>query len=357
MPSPSFASRLLRWYSRHGRKLPFRGPRDPYRVWVSEIMLQQTRVETVIPYYRRWMKQFPTVKALASARQTEVLKLWEGLGYYARARNLHRAAKIVLSEHGGRIPESVEGLKKLPGIGRSTAGAIASIAFGDDAPVLDGNVKRVLARVFDVQQAIKSQEGEKELWALAERLVPNGRAGVYNQALMDLGATVCTAKSPACRECPLRTTCLAFALGLQQQRPVVTRRALTPHYDVTAAIIRRNGRVLIARRPADKLLGGLWEFPGGKARPGESLAACLKRELREELGIVVRVRERVAALNHAFSHFRITLHVFECELKRGGPRALQVSDFKWVYPPQLERYPMGKADRTIARRLAKPGVV
>jgi A/G-specific adenine glycosylase len=345
---PELQSRLLRWYGRHGRTLPWRGTRDPYRVWVSEIMLQQTRVETAIPYYQRWLKRFPTVKALAAASLGDVLAVWEGLGYYSRARNLHAAAQAVMSEHGGRLPRTVDELRGLPGVGRYTAGAIASIAFGADAAVLDGNVKRVLARVFNVRQKVNSTTGEAKLWKLAESLIPAGQAGDFNQALMDLGATVCLPKAPDCPACPLLGLCEAQRLGVQEQRPMMRQRPASPHHTVTAGIVRRRGKVLIAQRPADKLLGGLWEFPGGKREPGESLPDCLRRELREELAIEVSVSRPVLTLRHAYTHFKITLYVFECEWESGRPKALGVAAYKWVTPAELGSYAMGKTDRQIA---------
>ena len=352
------SKRLLNWYAANARDLPWRRTRDPYRVWISEIMLQQTQVEAVIPYYRRWLKKFPTVKALAKAPLKDVLALWEGLGYYSRARNLHKAAQKIVAEHGGRLPKTVEGLRQLPGVGRYTAGAIASIAFNLDAAVLDGNVKRVLARVFNLTDDVKSQAGEKKLWALAESLVPSGRAGDYNQAVMDLGATICRPQNPTCLLCPLlgpstrfasgQALCEAQKLGVQNERPAVKKKPPTPHYNVTAGIIRKNGRVLIAQRPADKLLGGLWEFPGGKVEPGESLPDCLRREIQEELGIEIEVGEQQLVLKHAFTHFKITLHVFEARWVSGKARAFEVADFKWTLPRKLAAYPMGKTDRAIA---------
>ncbi|MBI3361200.1 MAG: A/G-specific adenine glycosylase, partial [Chloroflexi bacterium] len=328
--------------------LPWRGVRDPYRVWVSEIMLQQTQVETVIPYYRRWLRRFPTIRALASASLDDVLAEWEGLGYYSRARNLHRAAQKVMAEFGGRVPRDVKSLQSLPGIGRYTAGAIDSIAFGADAAALDGNVKRVLARVLDYREDAKSAKGERELWEIAERILPRGKAGDFNQAMMDLGATICAPKAPDCARCPLCGLCAAQKLGVQEKRPVVKKKAPTPHYTVTAGIVRKNGRVLIAQRPADKLLGGLWEFPGGKCEAGESLAECLRRELREELGIEVAVGGQMQTLRHGYTHFKITLHVFECKWRRGNARALEVAAYQWVRPGKLNKYAMGKTDRQIA---------
>ncbi len=345
----SLQTRLLKWYAAHARQLPWRGARDPYRVWVSEIMLQQTQVDTAIPYYRRWLKRFPTVRALARAPLGEVLAAWEGLGYYSRARNLHKAAQKVVAEFGGKLPRDANTLRKLPGIGRYTAGAIASIAFNADAAVLDGNVKRVLARVFNLTDDVKSAAGEKKLWALAQSLVPPGRAGDYNQAVMDLGATVCKPQHPACPVCPLRGLCEAQKPGVQEQRPVARKRPPVPHYTVAAGIIRRRGRILIAQRPAHKLLGGLWEFPGGKAEAGESLPDCLRREIREELGIEIEIGEQRLTLAHAYTHFKITLHAFEAWWVSGKARALDVADFRWVRPAELSNFAMGKTDRAIAK--------
>jgi A/G-specific adenine glycosylase len=262
-------SQLLAWAETSLRDLPWRRERTPYRVWVSEIMLQQTRVETVIPYYQRWMSRFPTIGALAQADLGQALKCWEGLGYYARCRNLHRAAWIVVERHGGQLPERRGELLALPGIGPYTVGAILSLAFGQDAAVLDGNVRRVLSRLYALDDDPREAKTRQKLWALAESLLPPGKAGRFNEALMDLGATVCTPKGPRCANCPLNQVCQAYASGDAEGYPPPTRRAPTPHYHVTAAVIWRDGQVLIAQRPLDGLLGGLWEFPGGKQEKGE----------------------------------------------------------------------------------------
>ncbi len=351
MTSP-LAERLLKWYATHARRLPWRARSDPYWVWVSEIMLQQTQVEAVLPYFQRWMERFPDLETLSNAPLQEVLSAWEGLGYYSRARNLHRAAQEISSRYHGNLPRDVAQLCKLPGIGRYTAGAIASIAFGLDEPALDGNARRVLARVFDVQEPARSPGGERRLWNLAAQNLPPGRAGEYNQALMDLGAMICTPRAPACGQCPLADMCRAYALGVQAERPVLTRRPRTPHYTVTAAVIRREGRVLIAQRPLDGLLGGLWEFPGGKLQDGEDLVSCLQREIYEELGVEVRVVGLIGVYQHAYTHFKVTLHAFTCELSNGSqPRPIQALDLRWVAPEDLPAFPMGKIDRQIAARL------
>jgi A/G-specific adenine glycosylase len=338
----TIASRLLTWYARHGRRLPWRGARDPYRVWVSEIMLQQTQVETVIPYYRRWLKRFPTVRALAAASERAVLQVWEGLGYYSRARNLHRAAQQVVSAHDGRLPATPAGLRALPGIGRYTAAAIASICFKADTAVLDGNVKRVLARVFDFREDVKSPRGEARLWDLAQSLAPAGRAGDYNQAVMDLGALVCTPRAPACAACPLRTVCRARALGAQLERPIARPARAVPRHTFSVAVIWKAGRVLLVRRPSEGLLGGLWAFPAARA-------AEARPAIRAELGIRISAGAPAQHLTHAFTHQRWTLNVFDCRwlggaLKRGAAA-------RWVRPADLGRYPMGKPDRQISRRL------
>jgi A/G-specific adenine glycosylase len=263
MPSP-FAHALLNWYDQNAADLPWRRSRNPYGVWLSEIMLQQTQVETVKDYYTRFLAAYPTVAHLAAAPLNDVLKLWEGLGYYSRARNLHRAAQMVVAEWQSYFPSSVEDLQKLPGIGRYTAGAISSIAFGEVAPVLDGNVIRVFARLTDLGEDVTQPNVQKRLWALAEEWLPTERPGDYNQALMELGRTVCKPRNPLCQSCPIREHCLAYERGTQALRPVKKAKDPTPHYHVAAGIIYdKIGNILIAQRPLEGLLGGLWEFPGG----------------------------------------------------------------------------------------------
>ncbi len=359
---------LLDWYAENARQLPWRiSAADhhhterisdisqyAFSVWVSEIMLQQTRVETVIPYFKRWMERFPTVKDLAAAPLGEVLSTWEGLGYYSRARNLWRAAQMVMEEYAGKLPGDVDKLRRLPGIGRYTAGAIASIAFGKDEAALDGNIRRVLARWYNVSEPARSPAGERHLWELARANLPAGRAGDFNQALMDLGALVCTPRSPTCSRCPLAGECQAFRLGIQEERPVLERKAPIPHHTVTAAVIVHQGRLMIARRPEKGLLGGLWEFPGGKLEAGESLLDCLRREIHEETGADIEVGELLGVYQHAYTHFRVTLHAFWCSLNNGKlPQALEASELRWVEPAELPNFAMGKIDRQIARDISR----
>jgi A/G-specific adenine glycosylase len=353
----AFVPLLLDWYRNNARDLPWRSANSSYSTWVSEIMLQQTQVDTVIPYFNRWLNHFPDIHTLASADEQAVLSAWEGLGYYSRARNLHRAAKQVVDELGGQMPRTSAALQRLPGIGAYTAGAIASIAFGEDVPAVDGNVRRVLARYFDVSVPARSTQGAQQLWQLAREHLPSGRAGEYNQALMELGALICKPKNPDCENCPIGNDCQARQLCLQDQRPVMLPREKTPHLTVTAAVIRQDGRVLLAQRPPDGLLGGLWEFPGGTLEENDAdLVACLQREIREELGVNVVVGQPFGVFRHAYTHFKITLHAFLCTLPPGAiPRPLEDQALVWTVVDALPGYPMGKVDRQIARRLITEG--
>jgi len=325
-------------------------------------MLQQTQVATVIPYYERFLARFPGLDDLAAAPLDDVFKVWEGLGYYARARHLHAAARQVVEQYGGHLPANRVALLRLPGIGRYTVGAILSIAFGQDEPVLDGNVRRVLCRLFAIQENPRQPATEARLWDLATSLLPTGQAGRFNEALMDLGATICTPRQPRCLDCPLAdrfatlTPCLCQArqLGLQDQIPKSAPRRATPHYDVAAGVIWNDeGRFLIARRPPDKLLGGLWAFPGGKCEPGESLEDCLKRAIREALGVEIEVSKPLTVIRHAYTHFRITLHAFQCRLSSGHPRALGCPDWRWVRRADLDGFAFPATDRRIITALGQ----
>ena len=350
-----WSQKLLDWYDQNARLMPWRGCADPYGVWISEIMLQQTQVETVIPYYQRWMERFPDLASLAAATEQQILQLWEGLGYYSRARNLLKAAHKLTEENGGKLPANRQALQKLPGIGPYTAGAIASIAFGLDEATLDGNIRRVLARLFNISVPARSKEGEACLWDLARQSLPGGRASDYNQALMDLGAVICTPRAPNCPACPLGSFCQAFVLGVQEQRPVMAARPAVPHVLVMAAVIEDGaGKVLITRRPSRGLLGGMWEFPGGKLEEGEDHPSGLKREIREELDAEIEVGAAFGVYQHAYTHFKVTLHAYRCRLLDGSlPKLLEASDMRWVTARELSQYPMGKIDRQISKRLER----
>ncbi len=343
--------KLLAWFAVQQRDLPWRRNPTPYTVWVAEIMAQQTRLETMLPYYQRWMTNFPTLQDLAAASQQHVLGLWEGLGYYSRARNLHKAARVVVDEYNGKLPGDIKSLRALPGIGRYTAGAIASLAFGLDEPAVDGNVKRVLARVFLVEEPVDSTSGGKRIWSLASENLPSGRAGEYNQALMELGALICLPRAPDCSHCPIQEDCQAHAAGRQADLPVKKAKAKIPHHIVTAAVIRKDGRVLIAQRPQGEMFGGMWEFPGGKLEDGETLQTCLKREIKEELGVKIKVNEEIGVFKNTYTHFRVTLYAFVCSLHGGRPRSIQVDDLRWVALDELVNFPMSKLDRRISQQL------
>jgi A/G-specific adenine glycosylase len=349
----SIQTALLAWYKKHQRDLPWRRTDDPYAIWISEIMLQQTQVATAIPYYERFLKKFPTVQALANAPIDDVLKHWEGLGYYSRAQNLHKAAKQVVDEFDGNLPSTVEDLLKLSGIGPYTAGAIASIAFGLDEPVLDGNVIRVLSRLYRIHENPKETPTQKKLWSLARELVPSGEASFFNQALMDLGATVCIPKQPRCLVCPLHDECEARNHNEQNDLPIKVKKQATPHYDVGVGIVWKNGKFLLVQRPQDKLLGGLWEFPGGKCQEKEPFEKCVIRNLEEKLGIRVDVNAQVATVKHAFTHFRITVHAFECELIKGKPQSKEVADWAWITLDDVDDYALPKAAHKIVAELRK----
>ncbi len=349
---------LLNWWDAGHAALPWRATRDPYAVWVAEIMLQQTQVATVIPYFERWMARFPTVQALAAASLDEVLKLWEGLGYYGRARNLHAAAQTVVNKLDGHIPNTAKELMQLKGIGRYTAGAIASIAFDEPAPILDGNVVRILSRLHDLPDDVTTTATKKKLWQLAADLVPAHRPGDFNEALMELGQTVCLSANPRCEACPVTAVCLAYQRGTQWERPVRPPRKRTPHYDVAAGVIwEQNGgeRFLIAQRPLNGLLGGLWEFPGGKQETGETLPQTLKREIQEELGMEITVGDHLTSIKHAFTHFRITLHAFHAVHTGGVPRHIGVANHAWVTLNDLDTYAFAVTDQKIIAALDKRG--
>lgn len=342
----SLARSLLSWYARHQRDLPWRRTRDPYPIWVSEIMLQQTQVKTVIPYYTLWLSEFPSIAVLAAADLQKVLKVWQGLGYYSRARNLHQASQTIVEDFGGVFPQSFEDVIKLPGIGRTTAGGILSAAFNQRVPILDGNVKRVLARLMALE--IPPEKALNTLWLLSETLLDDKNPRDFNQALMDLGATVCTPKNPMCLLCPWREYCYGYLLGLQGELPMGVESSPIPHKMIGVAVIwNEEGLVLIDKRKPDGLLGGLWEFPGGKVEPGETVQACIQREIHEELGIEIEVRDRVITIDHAYSHFKVTLDVFNCGLIRGVPSAIECDEVRWVTLEEIEHFPFPKANEKI----------
>jgi len=375
-PFPTDA--LLTWFRDHARPLPWRiEPRDPYRVWLSEVMAQQTRVAAVIPYFERWLQRFPTVQALADAPLDDVLKAWEGLGYYSRARNLHRAARRICSELGGRFPDDVAGLRTLPGVGRYTAGAIASLAFGRDAAVVDGNVRRVLSRAFALPAA---HSRDDDLWTIAESLLPPGRAGAFNEALMELGATVCTPRGARCLLCPLRESCRAQALGAVERFPEQPPRKPSPEHTVLTALVRRaDGRLLLGQRPHDGLLGGLWEFVseeyGRPTTDDRPLTVCPEHSMGTAVDAAsavdapssivehmiflrtgVRVRDvgaPFAEVRHAFTHFKVRRLLHHATAIDDAAAASDVYvALRWATLSELDALALTRSDRRIAEMTA-----
>jgi A/G-specific adenine glycosylase len=341
---------LLRWYRRRRRDLPWRRTRDPYAIWIAETMLQQTRSETVLGYYPRFLARFPTLSSLARARESAVLAAWSGLGYYARARNLRLAARRIVDRHDGRMPRDVEALRALPGVGRYTAGAVASIAFGVRTPVLDGNVARVLARWFAVPGPMRSHSVSRSLWREAERLVHRSAPGDWNQALMELGATVCTPRAPACGRCPVRRGCAAHRAGRVDHFPEAARRSAMHRVRRVCVVLEAGDRLLMVRRDRERLLGGLWEFPGFDLVSDEAPEASARGVLNRLGAKRPRLRPQGSFL-HTITNRRIRTFVFGVSIAPGEPRTIPQA--RWVRRDALARLPLSAAGLRIAARLVQ----
>ncbi|MCA9053078.1 MAG: A/G-specific adenine glycosylase [Planctomycetaceae bacterium] len=364
----SFRSRLRRWHAQHGRDLPWRGA-DAYRVWISEIMLQQTTVAAVIPYFERFLKAFPTVTALAAADEQQVLRLWEGLGYYSRARNLHRAARVIVSEHEGRLPKDVTALQKLPGVGRYTAGAIASFAYDRPAPIVEANTLRLYARLLAYDGDPRSSAGQQRLWQFAEEVLPTKQPGEFNQALMDLGATVCVPDEPRCEECPVMTLCGAFQSGRQCEIPIPKRRPELTDVTECAVVAQRRGKYLVRRCQPGERWAGLWDFPrfpvttpepgnqskvrttGQSSNVGATLARAASEGVRRLTGIEVAIQSQLREIRHGVTRYRIRLICLSGQWRSG---TLSGSDdlLRWVSRDELQHLPLSTTGRKIAGTLA-----
>jgi A/G-specific adenine glycosylase len=331
--------RLLDWYRANKRAMPWRETRDPYAIWISEAMLQQTRVETVIPYWQRFLELFPDVHALATADSDDVLGAWAGLGYYSRARNLQAAARQIDELHGGRLPDDAETLQTLPGIGRYTAGAVASIAFDRSEPVLDGNVKRVLTRLLGIREDIGQPAVIERLWSEAGALVRGPDPGDFNQSLMELGATICTTRTPRCDDCPVSRFCDARAVGDAESLPIKARKKGARRVEAVAALVVRRGKALAVRRPSRGLLGGLWDLPGGDLAPGEMPRAGLRRALRERTGLEITRASATGTVEHVFTHRRLTLHVYRASTSTDRIRLDGFAGHKWLAPRAISSLP------------------
>ncbi len=335
---------LLLWYRRHKRDLPWRRTRDIYRIWISEVMLQQTQAAAVIPYYRRFLRRFPDVYSLARAGEEEVLKLWEGMGYYNRCHNLQRAAQLVVSTFNGRIPESPEQFGRLPGVGPYILAAVMSIVVSLPLPAVDGNVLRVYTRLMGIHDDISRSVTKKRISGELARIIPPDCPGDFNQALMELGALTCTPRTPRCPACPLREECSAHITRRTAAIPFKSPKAKIPQYDVSTAVILKDNHFFIQKRPSAGHLGGMWEFPGGKALQGETPEQTLRREIREELGIDIQVIQKLTTINHGYTHFKIRLHVFLCRPDQEEIHPLHAQPHKWITPDQIDQYPFPAAN-------------
>lgn len=347
-----FQSSLLSWYQEHKREMPWRGEKDPYKIWISEIMLQQTRVEQARPYFERFMGLFPTVYELASASQQEVLKAWEGLGYYSRARNLHAASKMIVNDYDGKIPETYNEIIKLKGIGPYSAAAITSIAFGKPNAVVDGNVIRVVTRYAGIEDDVRKNKTTKQVQEIVNGLISHKEPANFNQAMMELGSIVCTPTNPDCLNCPIQTGCIATKTAKTEVIPYKSKAKKKPHYELGVGIIEReDDEVLIALRPENAMLGGLWEFPGGKQEKGETMQQTVERELLEELGVEVHAYKELMKFKHVYSHFSINMHAWFCKLVSGTPKPKCSQEIRWVKKSELEKYPFPKANKILTERL------
>ena len=345
---------LIDWFNQHKRDLPWRKRRTPYRVWVSELMLQQTRVDQAIQYYNRFMRQFPSLRALSRAQRDDVLKAWEGLGYYGRARRMHETAQYLVKENAGRFPDSYSGLLNLKGIGPYTAAAIGSLSLELNVALVDGNVARVLSRMYAYSESVDKASGKNQLLRWAEDLLPEKNAGVFNEAMMELGATCCLPRKPLCSSCPIREKCLGYKSGAPEKYPKKKLKKKLPIKEVGAGIVlNRKKEFLISQRNDDGMLGGLWEFPGGTREKGESIKACIARELYEELGITSDIGSVLIIVKHTYSHFKMTLHAHWAKIRSGRPRAKECANYKWVKLEDLGQYPFSKADLYIIEELKK----
>ncbi|MBI1909814.1 MAG: A/G-specific adenine glycosylase [Deltaproteobacteria bacterium] len=342
----NISKKLLEWFDRSQRVLPWRANKDPYRIWISEIMLQQTTVKTVLPYYERFLQKFPTLLVLAKSPLDKVLTAWSGLGYYSRARNLHKAAGILVKKYRGKFPKGTEGLQKLPGIGRYTAGAIASIAFDEKVPVLDGNLVRVLTRFFALRGDPRKTPLLEELWTRASSLLPQERCGDHNQSLMELGATVCLPKEPLCLFCPLQSFCEARRLGIEAELPEKKWKTVYVKRYRLVALIEKQGKFLLAQRPQKKRMGGLWEFPNFDLK-NEEIPGSLSTITEKVLGIRIRNTVLMGKVSHAIMNERFVVPVVKGEVQGGTPQKNIYTDFRWIAPGQLANYPSSSINRKV----------
>lgn len=349
----SLQEQLLSWFTQHQRDLPWRRTYDPYQVWISEIMLQQTQVKTVLPYFDRWMNALPTIEAVAHAPEDFLLKLWEGLGYYSRARNIQKAARQILEHHGGNFPSHYNDILKLPGIGRYTAGAIASIAFNQEAPIVDGNIIRLIARLLNRKENTKDPQILAQIWEQSEAWIPKGQARDFNQSMMELGALICTPKNPDCGRCPVQSHCEAYAAGTISEIPNRGVKAEKIPLQVAVAILESSNKIFIQKRGHKGLMAGLWEFPGGKIEPHEQPEEAVKRELLEELGIQIGAAQPFMRIKHAYTRYVVDLHCFRATPSTEKFSLQAAVESKWVTVDELSKFAFPAANVKIIQALKK----
>ena len=350
-----FRRRLRGWYKKHARDLPWRQSRDPYLVWISEIMLQQTQVGTVEPYFLRFRDAFPTIEALAAAEEENVLRHWEGLGYYRRARQLHQAAIVLAEKHGGRFPDDPEAVRSLPGIGRYTAGALLSLAFDARQPILEANTIRLFCRLLAHGEQPTSSGSQRLLWEMAEAVLPRRGAGMFNQALMELGSQICTPKSPKCGDCPVAELCRARALGLQETVPALKPKRRFEDVHEVALIVHRRGRILLLRRPEGGRWAGLWDFPRYEMDHEEepALLSRLRSKLLGQTGMDAIPESHQKRLKHGVTRFRITLDCYSARFVGAGKATGNVPELRWVTPEELGKYPLCTTGRKLAQLIGQ----
>lgn len=341
------------WFASQQRPLPWRETYAPYQVWVSEIMLQQTQVKTALPYFDRWMKTLPSIKDVAAASEDTILKLWEGLGYYSRARNLQKAAIVIMDEFGGVFPQDHESIHKLPGIGPYTAGAICSIAFNQEHPIVDGNIIRLIARLLNDSDNTRLPKNVKKYWQRSEQLIPLGKAREFNQSMMEFGALMCTPKKTKCGECPLQSVCESYSEGTVESIPNRGKATEKVSLQVSLAVIKKSNKFFIQKREKGGLMGGLWEFPGGKIEKGETPKEAIHREIGEELGVSIKNLKSVMKIKHAYTKYLVDLHCFTADIGEGDIRLAAATEHKWVELGKLENYPFPAANVKLIRELVK----
>lgn len=348
-----FRKYLVRWYDKNKRYMPWRETGNPYLIWVSEVMLQQTQVKTVIPYYDRFIERFPDIQSIAKADLEDVLKLWEGLGYYSRARNFHKACCRVIVDHDGQVPDNIYDFIDLPGVGDYIASAVQSICFNHPGAVVDGNVKRVLARLFQLDFPVNKSNSHAEFSKVANQLLDIKIPGTFNQAMMELGALVCKPGTPVCEFCPVVAFCLSFSQHTTDLFPKRIKRKKVPEYRISVGVVEKKGKFLITKRKPDGLLGGLWEFPGGKIKKGETPEIACLREIKEETNLDVKTLRHLTTVRHTYTHFKIHMDVYLCEFIRGRVSLKGPVDFRWITLKEIEKYPFPKANHKFFKALKK----